>query len=103
MLRGRGVRMKGGTPCLGQASSYQTIRYAGVLSSSSAPCGRCSQTGGGAVCAPLCLPFLHPPALDERLGLQQCGEYLPVEQIIPKLPVERLFVAVSPGALRLDE
>ena len=47
--------------------------------------------------------ILLPPPLDQYLGLQQCIEDLPVQQLISKLSVEALDVAVLSGAARLDE
>ena len=42
------------------------------------------------------------PMLDQHLGLLEGVEDLTVEQLIPKLPVEALVVAVLPGAPWLD-
>ena len=44
-----------------------------------------------------------PPPFDQDLGLAQRGEDLPVQQVIPELPVEGLAIAVLPGASGLDE
>ncbi len=44
---------------------------------------------------------LHPPPFNQHLGLQQRVEDLAIEQLITQLAVERLDVAVLPGAARL--
>lgn len=44
-----------------------------------------------------------PPTLDQHLRLQQRKEDLPVQQLVPKLAVERLHVPILPGTLRFDE
>ena len=44
-----------------------------------------------------------PPLLDQDTSLPQCVENLPVQQLIPQLPDERLDVSVLPRTARLDE
>lgn len=44
-----------------------------------------------------------PPLLDQDTGFLQRVEDLPVQQLIPQLPVERLDVPVLPRTARLDE
>ena len=42
------------------------------------------------------------PSLDQGFGLTQIEEYLPRQQLIPKLGIETLAVSVFPWATRLD-
>ena len=46
---------------------------------------------------------MNTPALDQHLRLPQRVEDLAIEQLISKLAVERLYVAVLPRAPGLDE
>jgi len=43
-----------------------------------------------------------PPTLDQNLGLFQGVENLPIQQLIPQLPVEAFVVAILPRAARFD-
>jgi hypothetical protein len=43
-----------------------------------------------------------PPALYQDLGLLQGVENLPVEQLVPQLPVEALVVTVLLGTARFN-
>ena len=42
------------------------------------------------------------PLLDQHFRLLQCVEDFAVQQLVPKLAVEALVVAVFPGAPRID-
>ena len=44
-----------------------------------------------------------PPHFNEHLRFHQRIEYLPIQQFIPQLPIERFNVSVLPGASRFDE
>jgi hypothetical protein len=41
---------------------------------------------------------VHPPLLDQHLGLSQGVEHLRVEQLVAQLPVEAFHIAILPGA-----
>jgi hypothetical protein len=44
-----------------------------------------------------------PPSLDERLGLKQRVKRFPFQQLVSKLSIEALDVAILPRSTRLDE
>ena len=46
---------------------------------------------------------LLPPSLDKHLGLRQRVEQLPVQELVPEFPVQRLHISVLPGAAWLDK
>ena len=48
------------------------------------------------------MTVVHPPPLDQHLGLGERVEHLGVEQFVPQLAIETLHVSVLPRAARLD-
>ena len=55
----------------------------------------------GAVRAQLII--FSPPSFDQHLRLLQSGKDLPLQELIPHLPVERLNISILPGAAPFNE